>query len=595
MSAVAEPLVVEGNDLVLTCSVGIAVYPADEAEPEILVQHADTAMHRAKQLGHNNYQFYTSAMNDSTLTRMRFERHLRHALEHDEFVLHYQPQADLRTGAIVGMEALIRWRHPELGMVPPASFIGLAEETGLILPIGAWVIRTACIQNKRWQDAGLGHLRIAVNLSARQFAQKDLVQSIAAILQETGLAPQYLDIELTESIVMTEVERTIGILRQLKQLGVQLSIDDFGTGYSSLSYLKRFPIDVLKIDQSFVRDIMSDSGSAAISNAIISMAHSLGIEVVAEGVETEEQCEFLSRNMCDEIQGYWFSRPQTHQDIELLLRAQKRIPPHLLRLQKPPRTLLLVDDEPNVLASLKRLLRSGGYRVLTAGGGREGLEVLAQHKVDVIVSDQRMPGMSGVQFLRKAKGICPDTLRIVLSGYTELQSITDAVNEGSIYRFLTKPWEDHQLRLHIEEAFQFKEMADENRRLNLKIRTTNQELALANRQLEEVLLLKKEQLAHHEISLAIVREALQHVPVPVIGLDEENFIVFANLAAQGVFKFGKTMLGNNAREYLPELLNMAVADSEQRMVELNDIAYRVNFRSMGVSSTSRGWLMMFTR
>nr|WP_035627050.1 EAL domain-containing protein [Herminiimonas sp. CN] len=326
MEAVAQPLSIHGYHFQQKCSIGVAIYPADGDDPEMLMKHADIAMYRAKESGRNNIQFYAESMNARALERLRLEGDLRNALERDEFLLHYQPQVDLRSGRIVGMEALIRWQHPTLGMIAPDRFIKLAEETGLIVPIGAWVIRTACAQNRAWQLAGLGYLRVAVNLSAIQFAQQDMVKSIAAVLQQTGLAAQYLEIELTESLIMTDVEHAIGILRDLKALGLQLSIDDFGTGYSSLSYLKRFPIDVLKIDQSFVRDITVDPDDAAIVATIISLAHSLRINVIAEGVETAAQLAYLQRNHCDEMQGYYFSRPVPADAFERILRQDKSLP-----------------------------------------------------------------------------------------------------------------------------------------------------------------------------------------------------------------------------------------------------------------------------
>jgi diguanylate cyclase (GGDEF)-like protein/PAS domain S-box-containing protein len=320
MDAIAAPVRVEGHNFFLTCSLGIAKYPADGEEPEELIKHADIAMYRAKQNGRNNFQFYTPAMNEQALERLQIESNLRRALERGEFVLHYQPKVDVASGRISGMEALIRWSHPHLGMVAPARFIGLAEETGLIVPIGAWVIHTACAQNKAWQDAGLPPLRVSVNLSARQFAQKNLMQSIAAVLQETGLEARYLEIELTESLVMSDVEHAINMLQQLKALGVKISIDDFGTGYSSLAYLKRFPIDVLKIDQSFVRDIAVDFNDAAITVSIISLAHNLKLKVIAEGVENQEQLAYLRQHGCDEVQGYLFSLPLPAAQFETMLR-----------------------------------------------------------------------------------------------------------------------------------------------------------------------------------------------------------------------------------------------------------------------------------
>lgn len=325
MNAISEYILIDDRELRLTSSVGIAVYPADGDDAESLLTHAGIATYRAKDSGRNNFQFYRPAMNELALDRLRVEGELHSALARGEFLLHYQPQVDLVTGNIVGMEALIRWRHPTLGMVPPLNFIGVAEDTGLIVPIGAWVIRTACLQNKKWQAVGLGRLRVAVNLSARQFAQRDLVAMIAGVLRETGLDADCLEIELTESLIMSDVQQAILTLQQLKELGVLLSVDDFGTGYSSLSYLKRFPIDTLKIDQAFVRDISTDADDAAIVNAIISLAHNLRLTVIAEGVETEAQLDYLRHQGCDEIQGYYFSRPVPCDAFELLLRDRKKL------------------------------------------------------------------------------------------------------------------------------------------------------------------------------------------------------------------------------------------------------------------------------
>ncbi len=325
MDAVAQPVAIDGYEFVMGSSVGIAVGPSDGHDPESLLKHAGIAMYRAKEIGRNNFQFYTAAMNEKALERLRIEGDLRNALERDEFVLHYQPQVDLHTGRIVGMEALLRWQHPVFGMVQPARFIQLAEEMGLIVPIGLWVVRTACCQSIAWQQIGLGQMRIAVNLSARQFYQQDLVDSIVQILGETGLAPHLLELELTESMMMNDVEQAVDILRSLKAIGVHLSIDDFGTGYSSLSYLKRFPIDLLKIDQSFVRDITVDPDDAVIVLSIISLAHSLRLTVIAEGVETEAQLAYLRRHGCDCMQGYYFSHPLSAADCEQLLRQGKRL------------------------------------------------------------------------------------------------------------------------------------------------------------------------------------------------------------------------------------------------------------------------------
>ncbi|MCH8622457.1 EAL domain-containing protein [Undibacterium sp. TS12] len=481
MVAVSRIVLLAGQELQITCSIGVSQYPQDGDQPDVLLMNANAALSSAKQLGRNNYQFYTADLSTRLNEKLTMQGRLRLALERDEFILHYQPQVDLRTGHIIGMEALIRWNQPDLGMVAPGQFIGLAEETGLILPIGAWVIRSACAQCKNWQDQGLGKFRIAINLSVRQFGQSNLVSFVRDVLQETGLEPQYLEIELTESLVMTDVERSIDILRGLKALGVQLSIDDFGTGYSSLSYLKRFPIDVLKIDQTFVRDIHKSDG-AAIVNAIISMAHSLGMHVIAEGVETEAQCDFLRANLCDEIQGFLFSKGLPGNEVELLLRENRRLPDRFLHFAEHDRTLLLLDDDENILAALKRVLRHENCIVLTASSARAALELLASYQVDVIISDQQMPEMTGVEFFNIVRQRYPETIRIVLSGYADQQSIIDGINEGIIYQFMMKPWNDTSLRCYIEDAFKQKELVDENRRLKSELHEKNLQLFSHHRQ-----------------------------------------------------------------------------------------------------------------
>ena len=325
MDTVAMPLMLEGKEFFVTCSIGVAPYRVDGAANQNLIEQADIAMYRAKKLGRNNYQFYTPAMNDEALERVRIESALRNALERDEFLLHYQAQVDLTTGRVVGMEALIRWQHPELGVVAPNRFVHVAEETGLIVPIGAWVLRTACRQTKQWQDAGLGRLRVAVNLSARQFGAPQLIDDIKAVLADTGLSADSLDIELTESLFMSDLSQAVELMHRMKGLGVSLSIDDFGTGYSSLSYLSRFPIDVLKIDRSFVSDIGIDANDAAIVDSIIALAHNLKLAVIAEGVETEQQLDYLRRHGCDQLQGYLFSRPLPALEFEQLLRQRKTL------------------------------------------------------------------------------------------------------------------------------------------------------------------------------------------------------------------------------------------------------------------------------
>ncbi|MCL5103527.1 MAG: PAS domain S-box protein [Armatimonadetes bacterium] len=319
LRAVASPFVFDEHELYVTTSIGISIYPADGTDVETLVKNADTAMYRAKEKGRNMCQLYTEAFNAADVERMTLENNLRRAAKREEFLLHFQPQVDIRTGETRGSEALVRWRHPEYGLVPPGKFIPLAEETGLIVPISKWIIKAACGQNKAWQDAGYPPITIAVNISAKHFHQEDLAATVGSALSETGLDPQYLELELTESALMQNPDLAVDVLGKLKEMGVRISVDDFGTGYSSLSYLKRFPIDAVKIDQSFVRDITTNHDDAAIAGAVVAMAHSLKLKVIAEGVETLEQLEFLRSLKCDEVQGYFIGRPVPAEEFGQLL------------------------------------------------------------------------------------------------------------------------------------------------------------------------------------------------------------------------------------------------------------------------------------
>ena len=323
LAAVAKPFILGTQEFHLTASIGISTFPADSSDLQSLLKNADVAMYRAKEQG-NNYQYYSTQMNVHSLERLALESDLRHALERNEFLLHYQPKVDIASGRITGMEALVCWQQPGKALIPPAQFIALAEETGLIVPIGEWVLRTACAQNKSWQEQGLPPLRIAVNLSARQFAHERLLQDVEKVLNETGLDPALLELEITESMVMHDPERTVTLLGKLKSMGVSISIDDFGTGYSSLNYLKRFPIDSVKIDRSFIKDLPMDGDDAAITVAIIAMAHGLKLNVIAEGVETAEQLRFLREHKCDEMQGYYFSKPVPEHEFVLVVHTRLR-------------------------------------------------------------------------------------------------------------------------------------------------------------------------------------------------------------------------------------------------------------------------------
>lgn len=320
-----KPVMVRGQALVVTCSMGLARFPDDGEDSESLLANADVAMYRAKSNGRNNFQFYAKEMNARAGDRLSLESDLWHALEHDELLLNYQPQIDLLTGDIIGMEALIRWHHPKRGLISPLDFIPLAECNGLIIPIGRWVLETACKHNLQLQAEGFAPIRVAVNLSARQLGQKDFVATVRDVIESAGINPMYLELELTESMVMHNVEEVVAVLRDISDMGIQLSLDDFGTGFSSLAYLKRFPIDRLKIDQSFIFNCNTDPDDAIISQTIIALAHGLKLKVIAEGVESAEHLKFLKENGCDEGQGYFISRPLAFENLRMLLVARKSL------------------------------------------------------------------------------------------------------------------------------------------------------------------------------------------------------------------------------------------------------------------------------
>jgi diguanylate cyclase (GGDEF)-like protein/PAS domain S-box-containing protein len=565
LDAIARPITVAGHDIHLTCSIGVAAAPADGDNADVLLRHANAALHQAKLRGRNQVSVYAGAPYDDDPERLALENALRQALRDEQLELHYQPQVDLVHGRMVGVEALLRWRHPTLGPIAPDRFIPIAEETGLIVAIGDWVLRHAIEQAARWREAGLPRLRIAVNLSARQLQQPDLARRIEGLLSSSGLDPRLFGVEVTESMLIANFDQAVQHLHALRALGVEVALDDFGTGYSSLSYLRRLPVEVVKIDRSLVPDVSASAEDVSITRAIITMAHQLQMKVIAEGVESEGQLSLLAANGCDQMQGYWFSAALPAPAVEALLREGRQVDPTLLGRRANLPTLLLVDDEANILAALRRLLRGEGWRVLSARSAEEALQLMARHEVDVILSDQRMPGTTGVELLRRAKQLYPETIRLVLSGYTELQSITDAINEGAIYKFLAKPWEDEPLRANLREAFALKEMADRNRRLDQEVQAANRELADVNRQLQALLNAQREQNRREVGSRETAQELLDAVPVPVFGIDDEGLLVFANAPAEALCRAGGELLGVPAIERLPAELRPALDGDPQRV------------------------------
>jgi diguanylate cyclase (GGDEF)-like protein len=590
-AALAEPLDYAGRPVHAACCIGVASYPANGSDTDALLFAADRALRRAKASGPGALRHGDSRVDKGELERFRLGGALRDAFAAGELRLHYQPQVDLVTGRISSVEALVRWSRGEED-VPAATLIGAAEECGLIGELGDWVLRTACAHVAQWRRMGLPSLRIAVNLSTRQLSMGRIEASVSDALSSSGLPAECLDLELAESALMHDLDGNLHALLALKERGIRLCLDHFGTGRSSLAQLQHLPIDVLKIDQSFLAGVPDSDQAAAIVDAVIVMGHSLGMQVVAVGVEHEAQCDYLARHMCDEVQGYLVSQPVSAEELTRMLHAGAYLPSHLLRFDRAQPTLLLVDDEPSILSSLRRLLRGDGYQILTAASGQEGLDVLARHPVDVIVSDQRMPGMTGVEFLRTVRTHYPDTVRIVLSGFTELQTVTDAVNAGAIYKFLTKPWDDAQLRAHVQEAISYGAMANENRLLTLQVHTANQKLAAMNRRLESVLARQRRELEHGAISLDVAHEVLSNVPVPVLASDDAGIIVLANRAAANLFAEHGPPLGCDLHRLFPGL----PAELPERGAVAFDYrcahgVYPASLHPMGSGSQSRGWLI----
>jgi diguanylate cyclase (GGDEF)-like protein/PAS domain S-box-containing protein len=451
-SRIEEPIVYDDQQIYVACSIGVSCFPDNGSSTEELLRQAESALLQAKQEGRNAVVAFSNDSKQQLEDRLALGMRLNGALRNGEFILHYQPRINGQDWRVHGFEALLRWQSPEFGLLTPGRFLSVAEDVGLMVEIGRFVLESACRQARTWIDAGCDGFSISVNVSPAQLQRPGFVQEVAKALSDSNLPPSFIELELTESMIIGNIERVTGTLRALKAIGLKLSLDDFGTGYSSLNFLRKFPIDTLKIDQSFVRDISTDAGAAGVCRAIITLGHQLGMTVVAEGTETAAQVGYLRRNDCDLFQGYYFCKPVSAAQALELLRHRYLAHEGIAPASEQP-TLLLVDDEENILNALVRMLRRDGYRILTATSADEALDVLGRNEVQVIISDQRMPGASGTELLRMVKGMYPDTVRMVLSGYTDLAAVTEAINQGAIYKFLTKPWNDEELRQQIRDAF----------------------------------------------------------------------------------------------------------------------------------------------
>lgn len=446
------PLPVHPYTLFLSGKIGVALCPAHTTHASRLLDLAEAALMQASRSGGNIVQLHSDLTSGSAHLENTIARQIVDAIPNGELRLRYQPLVSTHDGRVVGMEALLRWQSPTLGIMVPERFMRTAERLGVIIQIGAWVLQQALQQARLWRNQGFDDFNISVNVSTLQLLRPSYLAEVLTALREAGIPPHCLTLEINESALTNNVAFVHETLSQLRDEGISLCLDNFGTGDSSLSALVRYPVDKLKIDKSFIKSAPDGSREAAICRTIVAMGHQLGMTVIANGVESQAQLGFLRRSDCDVFQGYMFGEPMSADAAGMALR-RRYLRPDAFTSSSPDRTLLLLDDEENVLRSLVRLFRRDGYRILAAGNVRDAFDLLAVNDVQVILSDQRMSDMSGTEFLGRVKMLYPETIRLVLSGYTDLTTVTDAINRGSIYRFLTKPWDDDELREHIRQAF----------------------------------------------------------------------------------------------------------------------------------------------
>ena len=448
--ALEIPLSIPPYTLPMTISIGIAVYPDHAHDAASLLAKAEQALRRVKEEGLDAVGHYSSRPARPP-TGDGFAGRLVEALDKDEFRLVYQPLVSASDGGLTGFGALLRWQT-DTGLLRPNRFMDIVERVGLSARLGEWVTETAIRQLADWRAQGLDYLGMSVHLAGSMLAQGDCTDRIGELLHRHGVPGSAMEFEISENVLALDARQVFDTLKGLQALGATLTVQDFGLGGLSFAALAQYPLDRLKIDRSFIRNVASDTRSAAIVRGIIAMGHRLGMKVTAKGVENEGELGFLRRNHCDFFQGYIFSEPLPADQLDELVRKRFLLP-SAFAATRPERTLLLLDDEENVLRSLVRLFRRDGYTILTANSVRQAFDLLASNTVQVIVSDQRMPDMSGTEFLGRVRDLHPDTIRMVLSGYTDVTTITEAINRGAIYRFLTKPWNDEELREHIHAAF----------------------------------------------------------------------------------------------------------------------------------------------
>jgi diguanylate cyclase (GGDEF)-like protein len=449
IAAMAQPLNVSEHRFHVRGSIGLSIFPADGTGAEVLLQHANLALHDIDRHSDSGCQRYTATIANRVTDRLTLGMELQRVLPEDALSLYYQPQIDLLTAQVIGCEALLRWEHPQRGLLSAEVIIASAKTANLLMQLDDWVLYTACRQIKAWQNAGLAVPYVAVNLSAHQFQQADLPGRVARVLAEVGLPACHLKLELTEDMLVQNIDQAVLTINALRALGIQIALDDFGTGYASLDYLKRFVIDWLKIDRSFISDLVTSPNDAAIVSTMISLAHDFGTRVIAEGIEQEAQLRFLQSRHCDAVQGYYLSSPLTATAADEWFRTP---PVNITRQLNAQRTVLIVDDEHDYRELWSEVLKRDGYHILTAGDPQQAMQVLASEPVDVVLSDYHMPAMNGVDFLRQVRRLHPGVIRVLTSAFGNVHVLAGAVNEGAIFRFLFKPVELEQLRDTVRAA-----------------------------------------------------------------------------------------------------------------------------------------------
>ncbi|HEX6705174.1 MAG TPA: EAL domain-containing protein [Albitalea sp.] len=578
------PLECRAQPIRLGVSAGIAMLPQDGSDAETLLAAVARAAAAGGERADEPLQFVSAGLNQGRAAQRLLEFELHNALARDQFRLVFQPQVHLSSGQVVGFEALLRWQHPVRGAISPAEFIPVVEGCGMAGVVTRWVLERSIAQLRTWEDMGHQGLQMAVNAPPSVFEQGEIADLLDELLARHEIAGNQIEFELTERTLTDANPAVIERLQRLRQRGVSVAIDDFGTGYSNLSYLTRLPLDCLKIDLSFVQGATSNPSDAMVARMTCELARALKLRVVVEGIETEGQFQFFSNLRCDLAQGYFFARPLEAGDATALLQSGRCFRETATPSRRGERHLLLLDDEPNILRSLRRAFRGQPWTVHTANTPDEAFELLARHPIGVVMSDQRMPLMRGTDFLARVKQLYPDTVRIVLSGYTELQSVTDAINEGAIYKFLTKPWNDQRISEEIEKAFCQHEMVAESQLLQ-------QRLVESNRQLESRLQHNAERLQREEAALDVTHEALGVVPVPILGIDMSGMIAISNAAADRLLGGGASVVGEHVSDVLPPELADPIENGVAaglRAVQIGGVTYEVRCSDLGTSSRGTG-------